>query len=837
MIRLQTLYCWLLGSLLTIQISAQTEASSIPLSEVLNQMKIRYEVQFNYLESTVAGKTAVLPAADLSLEQALEVLTSSTSLQFSRLDNNFISVQQQARTELCGTLFDKETLEPLENATIQVGSRSTISDANGEFRIEVRNAQQLVTIRYLGYRTIERPYSFFKQEGCSQVYLLPQQSDLGAVILSSYLVNGIDKLNDGSFEIDISKFELLPGLIDADVLQTVQAFPGIQSVNETVSNINIRGGTHDQNLILWDDIKMYQSGHFFGLISVFNPQITQKVSLQKNGTSAMWTDGVSGTIAMKTDEQVNPKFNGNVGVNLIDVDGFVDVPIGNRSSLQVAARKSISDFVKTPTYNEYFERISQDTEVQNNVNSVINSDKEFDFYDASLRYLYQISDKDQLRLNFITINNELLFNENALLENAEQDSRESSVSQNSIAAGLQYQRIWNDRWSSRLQVYNTDYRLKAINANILQDQRFLQENKVSETGARLQNSLSLDERSKLGFGYQFIETKVTNLDDVDFPRFRSLIGEVVRAHSVFGEWQRSNLSKTTHLTLGVRYNYLDKFQKSIIEPRAHFTQLFWEHFSFEVSGEFKHQITSQVINFQNDFLGIEKRRWQLSNDEDIPIIQSKQLGTGLNFSDQGWIVSLQGYVKEVDGITTQSQGFQNQYEFVKTDGSYEVFGADVLIRKRLKRANFWVSYSYMDNQYTFDSLPEGTFPSNLDITHTFTAGSTFKYKGLQLSGGFNYHTGKPTTFPREIQEIVEGEIAYEDANSSNLDDYMRVDASALYELQLEGIKLQAGVSVWNLLNEENTINNYFRANSENLPQEFVQNSLGLTTNAVLRCYF
>jgi len=114
---------------------------------------------------------------------------------------------------------------------------------------------------------------------------------LPEVIVPSYIIKGISKLNNGSFEIDFSEFSLLPGLVETDVLRSIQAFPGIQSINENVSNISIRGGSHDQNLILWDGIKMYQSGHFFGLISMYNPQITQQVVLLKNGSDVSYTDG------------------------------------------------------------------------------------------------------------------------------------------------------------------------------------------------------------------------------------------------------------------------------------------------------------------------------------------------------------------------------------------------------------------------------------------------------------------------------------------------------------------------------------------------------------------
>jgi hypothetical protein len=73
----------------------------------------------------------------------------------------------------------------------------------------------------------------------------------------------------------------------------------VESTNESIANINVRGGTNDQNLMLWDNIKMYHSG--FGLISAYNPNVTNKVTVSKNGTSAAYSDGVSSTINMSTE--------------------------------------------------------------------------------------------------------------------------------------------------------------------------------------------------------------------------------------------------------------------------------------------------------------------------------------------------------------------------------------------------------------------------------------------------------------------------------------------------------------------------------------------------------
>ncbi|RKE94991.1 TonB-dependent receptor plug domain-containing protein [Ichthyenterobacterium magnum] len=659
---------------------------------------------------------------------------------------------------------------------------------------------------------------------------------LPEVVISSYLVKGINKLNDGSFQVDFSNFDILPGLIDTDVLQTIQAFPGILSSNETVSNINIRGGTHDQNLILWDDIKMYQSGHFFGLISMYNPQITQEVSLIKNGTETSFTDGVSGTISMKTEQKINKEFKGSFGANFIDVNGFVDVPVNENSSLQFAARKSISDVLETPTYSNLFDRISQDTEVETNVNSIINSDKTFDFYDVSLRWIYKINDKDKLQLNFINVDNELMFNENAMVNSVE-ESRQSNLTQNSIAGGINYNRIWNNKWQSSLEIYETDYKLKAINANIIDNQRFLQENVVSETSLKLKANYKLNNKLQLRNGYHFVETKVTNLNDVDVPVFRQLVSEVVRTHALFSQLKFKSLNRKTNFNFGLRYNYIDKFRKHLLEPRLSFNYKISDAFTFEALGEMKHQNTSQIINFQNDFLGIEKRRWQLSNDNDIPVLLSKQISVGINYTSKGWLVSTESYFKTIDGITTQSQGFQNQYEFIRTSGSYDVFGLDVLLRKHIKNFNAWLSYSYMNNDYTFNSLPENSFPSNYDITHAITFGTAYVSSRFKVSSGLNWHSGKPTTNPSNGHEIVDNEINFEATNTSKLKSYLRLDVSALYNFKL-GKKANAnlGISIWNVLDRSNEVNNFFRINDDAI-NEVRQSSLGITPNAFFRVNF
>lgn len=816
--------------------TAQETPENKPLIVILNQLQDRFEVRFNYASDLVERISVKSPRDISDLTGIIDYLGEVTGFDFIFLSESIISIKIKP-TVLCGYLRDKDTNEPLSYTTVQYNGKGTVTNEEGFFELSIDDSSQSVLIRHIGHRTIRREARFFDTSNCGVIHMVAEQQKLPEIVLSHYLIRGIDKLDNGAFQLDFDQFFILPGLVEEDVLLSVQALPGIQSIDETVSNINIRAGSNDQNLILWDNIKMYQSGHFFGLISMYNPQITQKVSLQKNGTSVAYTDGVSGTIAMSTDKNINPSFRGSLGVNLIDANGFFDAPLGENASLQVAARKAISDFFETPTYSEYFDRISQDTEITSNDALVTNSDIEFDFYDVSLRFLYRPSDKDFLRLNFIHTANEVIFNESAIVA-SDEEVRESNLNQTSIAGGIHYERRWNNTFETVIDVYETDYKLKAINANVLQDQRFLQENIVSETGTRFMAQNEVYENFVWRNGYHFVETKITNLDDVDDPIFRRLEGEVLRTHGVFSELDWSSADGNTSLNTGLRYNYLAKFKKQLWEPRLSFNQRFLENFNLEVLGEFKHQNTSQVINFQNDFLGVEKRRWQLSNDMDIPVIQSKQGSLGLSYQKSSWLINLVGFYKAVEGITAQSQGFLDDNEFIRTSGNYDVSGIDLLLRRQLQKFNVWASYGYLNSTYNFEGLPEIEFRSNFDITHSLSSGITFSTQKLNLAFGVNWRTGKPFTPVLIGNEVTDGDINYADANSQELDDYLRLDFSAIYKTKIGSkTSLQTGISVWNLLNRENPINTFFRVNQQNEAQQILQQSLGITPNASLKILF
>ena len=72
---------------------------------------------------------------------------------------------------------------------------------------------------------------------------------------------------------------------------------------------------------------MYKTGHFFGLISAFNPYLIQKVRLIKNGSSAKYSEGISSIIDLKTFDKVDKEFEAGVGINMLNADAYLKIPV------------------------------------------------------------------------------------------------------------------------------------------------------------------------------------------------------------------------------------------------------------------------------------------------------------------------------------------------------------------------------------------------------------------------------------------------------------------------------------------------------------------------------
>ncbi|PKA97318.1 LOW QUALITY PROTEIN: outer membrane receptor protein involved in Fe transport [Flavobacteriaceae bacterium MAR_2009_75] len=819
-----------------LKIQAQETTSNTELTLLLQQLETIHSVKFSYVDEYIRG-IRVNVQATKNLEVVIEKIEAKTQLHFEKLSERYYAISLNKTLDICATVFDNFKQNTVNGATVEVLSSNlgTVTDENGYFSLKSVPKDAVLRITFVGFKNlIVTASELTGQHPCKILLLAQYYQQLEEVVVYEFLTKGLIKQTDGSIEMNNEEFGILPGLIEPDVLQTVQALPGIKSIDETVSDINIRGGSNDQNLILWDGIKMYQSGHFFGLISAFNPYLTDNVTLIKNGTSSQYGDGVSGIIDMRTKDDIANRFLGGAGFNLIGGDAYAHIPLKENVAVQFSARRSITDLVNTPTYKNFFTRVFNENEVA--------QDGNFYFYDITGKLLYDINQKHKLRFSFININNLLNYSEREM--NSE-ETTQSTLDQTNLSFGTNLKSDWSENFSSQINVYYTRYNLEAQNIGMNAQQVLLQNNKVEESSVKLNTVYEPNTQLNWLNGYQFTETGITNRTNVSQPPFQSNVRNVVRSHALFSEIDYETENQKLFLRGGLRFNLLqnpDTFEELILEPRLSINYALTQELKVQALGEFKSQATNQILDLEQNFLGIEKRRWIVSDGTTLPITKSKQGSLGLNYDSENFFVGAEAFYKEVDGISTSTQGFQNQDQFNGEIGKYEVKGMEFLINQKTDIYSVWASYTYNINDYSFTDVVPSKFPNNLDIKHTVTFAGTYTLNAFKFSLGLNYHTGRPFTQPDSDEPVdttfFPNRINYNEPNSSRLPEYLRADASAIYNFEInENLKATAGVSVLNFTDRKNTINTYYQLNGQSEIETISTTSLGLTPNLSFRIRF
>jgi outer membrane receptor for ferrienterochelin and colicin len=830
---------------------SQTETQKIALTEIIAAIEQTHNVKFSYSVNDVQNIVLNAPNNTFSLAETIKYLNQNTLLNFNLLDDNrYITVSVLDKTiNICGEVIELANNTKLLGASVIVEGTSigSITNENGIFRLEDIPLNSTIKITFLGYKS----QSFLAKElftdgnGCSQITLQESNLELNQILITKFLTTGLQKRLDGSTQLNTKKFGILPGLTDPDILQSIQALPGVESTNESIANINVRGGTNDQNLMLWDNIKMYHSGHFFGLISAYNPNLTNKVIVIKNGTSSEFSDGVSSTVNMFTKNEISNKFSGGAGLNLVSTDAFFEIPIARNLELHISGRRSITDAFTSPTYDNYFERSFQDSDITNGSEDVQESSttSDFLFYDYTAKLLFDLNENQKFRVNIIGINNSLDYTESFTNSSNETESKTSNLTQENIGSGVNWNSTWSDTFSTELIGYYSKYNVDATDFRIETDQRLTQANEVLETGAKLKTYLKINENLSLLNGYQFNETGILNETTVSAPSYDRTKKDVLLNHALFSEAEYHK--NKTYFRVGVRANYFQNFKKLLFEPRLNIRQKLNNQFAVKLEGELKNQSATQIIDFQDDFLGVENRRWILANEETIPISTSKQASFGLEFNQNNLTVDITGFYKTVDGITASNQGFYNNFQFLNAKGSYIAKGVEFLANKTTNNFSAWLSYTFSNNDYTFDAFTPSEFPNNVDIRHSLSIAFNYDiFEDFKISVGGIMRSGQPYTKPVEGNETVDNGgavfVNYDAPNAENLDDFKRLDASLSYRFNISSSsEAQIRAGVINITNQRNVINRYYQVDPNDTDKTIqIDNlSLKMTPNISLRINF
>ena len=124
----------------------------------------------------------------------------------------------------------------------------------------------------------------------------------------------VKKAEVSAVKLTPKKLEMLPSLGEKDIMRSFQLMPGISASNESSSGLYVRGGTPDQNLVLYDGFTVYHVDHLYGFYSAFNSNALKDVQIYKGGFESKFGGRLS-SVTEITSKEGNQK-NFNIGGDL-----------------------------------------------------------------------------------------------------------------------------------------------------------------------------------------------------------------------------------------------------------------------------------------------------------------------------------------------------------------------------------------------------------------------------------------------------------------------------------------------------------------------------------------
>ncbi|MEM7039446.1 MAG: carboxypeptidase-like regulatory domain-containing protein, partial [Bacteroidota bacterium] len=370
----------------------------LSLSQSLELLEQNSEITFTYKDAQLPQKRFDRDFEGVRVRDVISALLEPTLMVWKVRGRMVIIYPAGERQEgqdgdsytISGYVEDRESGERLIGAQVfdAHSRRGVLTNAHGYFSLELPRDSVKLMASMVGYALYGQKMLLRQDRNCK--IRMVSDLELETVIIEEKEgTYGLDGLA-GASVVHISTDELgkLPGLMgEADILGTLQMFPGVANTGDAGGGLYVRGGGPDQNLVLLDGVPIYNSAHLFGLSSIFNAASIKSVKLVKGGFPAEYGGRLSSVvdIRLKEGDQENYHMTGNIG--LAEVSAMVEGPIiRGKTSFALAARRTILE-----PYWWAVNRLS----LRNQGNTV-----GYSFYDINGKIQHKISERDRINLSF-----------------------------------------------------------------------------------------------------------------------------------------------------------------------------------------------------------------------------------------------------------------------------------------------------------------------------------------------------------------------------------------------------------------------------------------------------
>jgi hypothetical protein len=634
---------------------------------------------------------------------------------------------------------------------------------------------------------------------------------------------GVERLN-------IKTIKSIPAIFgETDILRSLLTLPGVTSVGEGTVGYNVRGGAADQNLVLLNDMTLYNPTHVFGLFSAVDPEVIRGLELYKSAIPERMGGRISSIMDISTKDGNSKQLTGSVGLGPVTSRFTMEGPLGSEKSTFVVGGRA--------TYSNWLLKNIPQAEFSNSAAS---------FYDIILHVTQQFSDKDRVYLSAYASNDKFRLRADSAFAYTNRNVR------------LKWRHDFSDKFYNVLSAGYDGFNYSVTGRSNPRDAFDLRFG-IGQFSARSDFKFTPNNVHEVSFGLQHIAYDLRPGEQLPYDN-ASLVKEKIIPNEKATETalyvgDQFKLSDVFSLQGGVRYAYFRNIGPKVGyvyangSPRSEFSvtdsvkygngQLIkayqapeWRfslriltspRTSFKISyntlQQFIHVITNTTAISPTDI-------WKLS-DNYIKPQQGQQVSLGfyaqpgkksIELSVEVYYKTLRHYLDYKSGAKLVLNPTLER-DVINTNG--KAYGVEFFIKKPVGKLNGWLSYTYLRSFLKQDDALAGEvinrnefYPANFDKPHIANLVLNYKFtQRYSLSVSSTYSTGRPITVPVGVFNMGGAQrVYYSDRNAYRIPDFFRTDISLNIE---NGHRLKQKVhsswtlGVYNIAGRDNPYSVYF----------------------------
>lgn len=735
------------------------------------------------------------------------------------------------KSDVSGLLADAEDYTPLIGATVFIPELDygTATDSYGRLSLSLNPGEYSVEFRCLGMTEAKCVLNVLS-DGEFTYYLKRDRKQLEAVTVVAEYDFQIGGEEIGMEKLNLKQIKELPSFMgEKDVVKIAQLLPGVVSISEASSGINVRGGNADQNMFYLNDIALYNTSHAFGFFSAINAGLIRDFSIHKGYVPPRYGGRLSSIFLIESRKGIKEKLFAQGGISPLSANLVLEIPvIAKKFTLAMSGRASFSNWIMNRLPDE------------NLKNSSVS------FNDFALSGTYRKDEKNTAKF--------MLYNSN--------DSYSLSSLNEVNYSNLGSEFVWEHRFNPKIKskqsltysrytsgsrdksnpvsAYSHSYGLNhtAVNSAFLW--RMNQKHLLNLGVNMILYNLNRGEVEPLGEESQRIPS--------DLGRDNGIEG------ALFFEDEYRITSKLT-LNAGLRYSFYAKYgpddvhsyfedqapsKESIADTRVYKRGervVSYGRPGLRLAAAFKvnrsnslkvayNELSQYIFSLSNSYSVAPSDQWKLCDSYIKPgFSRQASLAFYHDSPRPGIGFSLETYVKRMNNILE----FQDGADFIETkntetvvvQGQQDACGFELMLSKERGNIQGWLSYAFsrsfiiVDGENPWEEINNGLrYPSNYDKPHVLNFVGNYRFnKRFVFSANVVYSTGRPITLPQTAYYINSNQyVEYSNRNEFRLADYFRLDMSLSMEGNLKKKKPFHSfwmLNIYNVTGRENPYSIYF----------------------------